>query len=244
MHYHWDWSIFFTQAYPGQTYLDWVIHGLFMTVGVGLGAWVLAFVLGTALGVVRTLPGRAVTLCAAIYVELFRSLPLLVQLFIWYYVVPEILPFGWGRAIKGMNPITQQVFAVVACLSIYTSVRVCEQVRAGILSLPAGQIHASLALGLTRLQAYRFVLLPVAMRILVPSLTSEFLNIFKNSAVASLIGLLDLAAEGRQLVDYTSQPYESFIVVTALYLLINMVVLGLMRRVEKKFSIPHMSRGG
>ncbi|MEO6985750.1 MAG: amino acid ABC transporter permease [Paralcaligenes sp.] len=242
MHYHWDWSIFFTQAFPGQTYLDWVLQGFYMTVGVGLVSWIFALILGTVLGVVRTLPERAFNTAAAVYVEIFRSLPLLVQLFIWYYVIPEILPFGWGDYIKSLNPIAQQVVAVVMCLSIYTSVRIGEQVRAGIQSLPEGQTHAAFALGLTRYQTYRFILLPIAARVLMPPLTSEFLTIFKNSAVASLIGLLDLAAQGRQLVDYTSQPYESFIVVTVLYLVVNMLALGVMSLIEKKIRIPNISQ--
>jgi glutamate/aspartate transport system permease protein len=133
---------------------------------------------------------------------------------------------------------TQQFLAAVLCLGTFTAARVCEQVRSGILSLPRGQKNAGLALGLTLPQTYRFVMLPMAFRVIVPPLTSEFLNIFKNSAVASTIGLLELAAQGRQLVDYTAQPYESFIAVTLLYVAINVVVMLLMRWIENRTRIP------
>ena len=113
----------------------------------------------------------------------------------------------------------QQFLASMVCLALFTSARVAEQVRSGINSLPRGQKNAGLALGFTLPQTYRFVMLPMAFRLVVPPLTSEFLNIFKNSAVCSTIGLMELAAQGRQLVDYTAQPYESFIAVTLSYII-------------------------
>ena len=131
-----------------------------------------------------------------------------------------------------------QFLASLVCLSLFTSARVCEQVRAGINALGRGQRSAALALGLTLPQAYRYVLVPVAARIIVPPLTSEFLNVFKNSAVCSTIGLLELAAQGRQLVDYTAQPYESFIAVTLLYLVMNVAIMVLMRQVERRTRVP------
>ena len=124
------------------------------------------------------------------------------------------------------------------CLGLFTAARVCEQVRAGIESLARGQRNAALALGLTLPQTYRHVLLPMAGRIIVPPLTSETLNVFKNSAVCSTIGLLELTAQGRQLVDYTARAYESFLAVTVLYLLLNAAVLLIMRKVEARTRVP------
>jgi glutamate/aspartate transport system permease protein len=139
---------------------------------------------------------------------------------------------------KQMNPGTQQYLASMFCLGLFTSARICEQVRSGIDSLSRGQKSAALALGFTLPQTYRHVLLPMAFRIIIPPLTSEMLNLFKNSAVASTIGLLELAAMGRQLVDYTAQPYESFIAVTVIYVLLNLVVLVFMRTLEQKLRVP------
>ncbi|MBO9537313.1 amino acid ABC transporter permease [Herbaspirillum sp.] len=241
MAYQWQWSVFLQQPNAGQSYLDWLLSGLGVTVALGLSAWVLALVLGTLLGIMRTLPNRLLSGFAACYVELFRNVPLLVQIFIWYFAMPELLPFG--DTIKAMPPMAQQFSMATLCLGMFTAARVCEQVRAGIESLPRGQKGAGLALGLTLGQTYRFVLLPMSFRIVLPPLTSEFLNIFKNSAVASTIGLLELAAQGRQLVDYTAQPYEAFIAVTLAYMLINICVMVFMRLLERKTSLPGMVGG-
>jgi glutamate/aspartate transport system permease protein len=137
-----------------------------------------------------------------------------------------------------MHPMLQQFLASMICLGLFTGARVCEQVRAGINALSRGQKSAGLALGFTLPQTYRYVLLPVALRLIVPPLGSELLNIFKNSAVCSTIGLLELAAQGRQLVDYTAQAYESFIAVTAMYLLVNVVIMIGMRMLEKRTRVP------
>ena len=239
MPYHWNWGILLSPVPSGEaTYLGWMLSGLLVTVALSLSAWLLALALGTAVGVLRTTPGRALPGVAAAYVEVFRNVPLLVQLFIWYFVLPELLPAAAGAAVKRMHPVLQQFLASALCLGLFTSARVAEQVRAGIESLPPGQRDAGLALGLTLPQAYRRVLLPMAFRIIVPPLTSELLNVFKNSAVCSTIGLLELAAQSRQLVDYTAQPYESFIAVTLLYLLLNAAVMLLMRLVERRARLP------
>ncbi|WP_412479015.1 amino acid ABC transporter permease [Azonexus sp. IMCC34839] len=239
MSYQWNWGIFLQPSATGDdTYLGWMIAGFKMTIGLSLSAWALALLLGALVGVLRTVPNKVLAGLATAYVELFRNVPLLVQLFIWYFVLPELLPPSIGDAYKQSNPILQQFLASMVCLGLFTSARVAEQVRAGINSLPKGQKNAGLALGFTLPQTYRHVMLPMAFRLIVPPLTSEFLNIFKNSAVCSTIGLLELAAQGRQLVDYTAQPYESFIAVTIAYISINVVVMFLMKKFEDKVRVP------
>lgn len=236
MNYNWHWGVFLEQAAQNETYFDWMISGLKVTIALGLTSWVIALALGSVLGVLRTVPNKLLSGIAATYVEVFRNIPLLVQLFIWYFVIPELVP--GGETFKQMNPFTQQFLAAMFCLGTFTAARVCEQVRSGINSLPPGQKNAGLAMGFTLAQTYRFVLLPMSFRVIVPPLTSEFLNIFKNSAVASTIGLLELAAQGRQLVDYTARPYESFIAVTLMYALVNIVVMLAMRWVEQRSRVP------
>jgi glutamate/aspartate transport system permease protein len=245
MGYHWRWEVFF-DAVPsgGGTYLGWLNVGLRTTFLLSITAWVLAFLVGSLMGVFRTVPSRPLRWLATAYVEVFRNIPLLVQLFIWYFVIPELVPTGLGDWFKGLHPLTQQFASAMLCLGFFTGARICEQVRAGIESLSRGQKNAGLALGFTLPQTYRFVLLPMAFRIIVPPLTSEMLNLFKNSAVASTIGLLELAAMGRQLVDYTAQPYESFIAVTVLYVVLNLVVLLFMRVLEEKVRVPGFMGGG
>ncbi|HEX6735067.1 MAG TPA: amino acid ABC transporter permease [Azonexus sp.] len=245
MNYNWNWGVFLSETPSGDsTYLEWLFEGLQWTVTLSLTAWIIALACGFVVGVLRTVPNRWLATLAAAYVELFRNIPLLVQLFLWYFVMPELIPEKWGLAFKQAHPLTQQFFSAMVCLGLFTSARVAEQVRAGIQSLPKGQLAAGKALGLTLPQIYRHVLVPMAARIIVPPLTSEFLNIFKNSAVATTIGLIELSRQAQQLVDYTAQPYEAFIAVTILYVLINVVVMTLMRRLENRVRVPGYIGGG
>nr|WP_227657541.1 glutamate/aspartate ABC transporter substrate-binding protein [Candidatus Magnetaquicoccus inordinatus] len=243
--YQWNWQVLLSKTPSGGTYLDWLWEGLRWTVLLSLSSWCVALLLGIFLGVLRTVNSKPyLVLFAKAYVELFRNVPLLVQLFTWYFVLPELLPDVWGDAIKQWHPLWQQFFAAWLCLSLFTAARIIEQVRTAIESLPPGRKNAGLALGMNLPQVYRFVLLPVALRITLPPLTSEFLNIFKNSAVATTIGLVELSRQAQQLVDYTAQPYEAFISVTVLYLLINVLVMLAMRRLESVVRIPRFTSGG
>ncbi|WP_428825952.1 amino acid ABC transporter permease [Azonexus sp. IMCC34842] len=239
MAYSWNWQVFLQPSATGEgTYLAWLFEGFKWTIALSLGAWLIALLIGSIVGVLRTVPNRWLNKLATGYVEVFRNIPLLVQLFIWYFVLPELLPVDWGNAFKQTDPLLQQFLSAMLCLGLFTSARVAEQVRAGINSLPPGQRAAGLAMGFTLPQLYRYVLLPMAYRIIVPPLTSEFLNIFKNSAVATTIGLVELSRQAQQLVDFTAQPYEAFIAVTLLYVIINVTVMSLMRRLEQRVRIP------
>lgn len=239
MAYNWNWEIFLQPSATGEgTYLVWLFEGLKWTLALSLSAWVIALLAGSIVGVLRSAPNRWLSGLATAYVEIFRNIPLLVQLFIWYFVLPELLPIEMGNRFKQLNPLVQQFLSAMVCLGLFTSARIAEQVRSGINSLPPGQKNAGLAMGFTLPQVYRYVLLPMAYRIIVPPLTSEFLNIFKNSAVATTIGLIELSRQAQQLVDFTAQPYEAFIAVTLLYVLINVTVMYLMRRLEAKVRIP------
>lgn len=237
--YSWNWAIFLEPTPTGEdTYLGWLLLGLKWTVMLSLSAWLIALLFGSLIGVLRTIPNKGLAAFAAAYVEIFRNIPLLVQLFIWYFVLPELLPTELGDAFKQTHPLAQQFVAAMVCLGFFTAARVAEQVRSGIGSLPPGQRNAGLAMGLTLAQTYRLVLLPMAFRVIIPPLTSEFLNVFKNSAVASTIGLIELSRQSQQLVDYTAQPYEAFIAVTALYFTLNFMIMLLMRWVEARARVP------
>jgi glutamate/aspartate transport system permease protein len=247
MNYNWDWGVFFKSTGIGsEVYLDWFVSGLGWTLALALSAWIIALILGTIMGVARTLPNRWIAGIASAYVELFRNIPLLVQLFIWYFLVPDFLPESlqiWFK--QDIKPSTSAFISVVICLGLFTSARVCEQVRTGIQALPKGQINAGYALGLNIAQTYRHVLLPQAFRIIIPPLTSEFLNVFKNSSVASLIGLMELLAQTKQTAEFTANLFEAFTLATLIYFTLNMSLMMFMRWVEKKTSVPGlMSLGG
>lgn len=241
----WRWEVFLERTPFGDgTYLGWFASGLGVTVALSLVAWVVALALGTGLGVLRTVPSRPARALAGLYVDVFRNVPLLVQLFLWYFVVPELAPTALGAWFKALDPVTQLFASAAACLATFTAARICEQVRAGIEALARGQRAAALALGLTLPQAYRHVLLPMAFRIILPPLTSEMVNLIKNSAVASTIGLLELAAMSRQLVDFTARPFESFVAVTLAYVAVNLLVIAAMRSVEGRVRVPGFIGGG
>ena len=239
MNYNWNWSIFWEVGPDGvHTYWATLMQGLYWTLGVSVLAWCLALLVGLAVGVSSTSSiGWLEKLCAG-YVELFRNVPLLVQMFLWYFVVPEVLPFGWGAAIKAMDPTWCAFWTAVICLGLFTSSRIAVQVRAGIHSLPAGQPMAGTALGLTRVQVYRYVLLPQTARVIMPPLTSEALNLIKNSSIAFTIGLMEITGAARSMQEFTFQIFESFAAATVLYLVVNAVVVVLMRYVEKRLRIP------
>jgi len=245
MDYRWHWGVLLQPVATGEpaTYLGWLVSGLVNTVELSLLAFSLALVTGTVFGVMRTLPSRTAKAVSAAYVSIFRGVPLIVQFFIWFFVVPELLPAAIGDWLKSLPSHPQFLIASVVSLGVYTGSRICEQVRAGILARPVGQIHAAFALGLTRAQAYRYVLLPVTFRTIWGPLTSEFLIISKNSAVASTIGLLELSGQARQLVDYTAQPYESFISVTLVYMGLNFAILSCMRWIRRRTALPGLIGG-
>ncbi|SCX71725.1 amino acid ABC transporter permease [Variovorax sp. EL159] len=238
--YSWNWSVFLEPVSTGEpsNYLDWLLAGLYNTVVLGLLAIVIALAIGTLMGILRTVPNKWLTSIGTVYVAVFRNVPVIVQLFAWYFVMPEVVPAGLGTWFKELPSNTQMLTASVLCIGLYMGARVCEHVRSGIGTLPRGQRAAALAMGLTLSQAYRYVLLPVAFRVAIPPLSSEFVNVFKNSAVASTIGLLDLSAQSQQVSEYTAHPYESFIVATLIYVTINMIVMFSMRFLEKSLRLP------
>jgi glutamate/aspartate transport system permease protein len=234
MNYNWDWGVLFREPY-----FDWLVSGFGWTVAVSICAWILAFTLGSIVGIARTTEIRWVRGIASTYVEIFRNIPLLVQMFLWYFVFPELLPEDAGMWVKRDLPMPEFTTAVV-CLGLYTASRVAEQVRAGIQSIGQGQRNAGLAMGLTPVQVYRYVLLPVAYRIIVPPMTSEFLTIFKNSSVALTIGVLETTAQARQIEEYTFQGFEAFTAATLLYILVTSTVMLLMKLIEGRVRVPGM----
>ncbi|MET0964597.1 MAG: amino acid ABC transporter permease [Noviherbaspirillum sp.] len=237
MNYNWNWRIFWEASPDGVgTYMDTLLSGLVWTLATALIAWIMALILGAIIGTIRTMPNKVAARFANAYVELFRNIPLLVQMFLWYFVMPELAPEAAGAWLKSLP--NAPFITAVLCLGFFTSSRVAVQVSAGIHSLPNGQKLAGTALGLTLPQTYRYVLLPMAFRIIVPPLTSEFLNIIKNSAVALTIGLMELTARARSMQEFSFQVFEAFTAATIIYILVNVIVVFLMRWIEKRVAVP------
>jgi glutamate/aspartate transport system permease protein len=243
--YNWHWKVLL-ETEPGGTgtYLQYLIVGLGWTLATALAAGVIALAIGALVGTLRTTPYTWVVRIGNGYVEIFRNIPLIVQMFLWFFVMPELLPTELGDWIKQMPPPWSSYIPAVLCLGIFTSVRIAEQVRAGINSLPRGQHMAGTALGLTLGQAYRYVILPQAFRIILPPLTSESMNIIKNSSVALTIGLLELTGRARAMQEFSFRVFEAFAAATVIYLLTNLVVVLAMRALERKVRVPGLIAAG
>jgi glutamate/aspartate transport system permease protein len=239
MGYNWHWKVLL-EIEPGGTgtYLQYLIVGLGWTLATALAAWVLALAIGSVVGTIRTTRVKWAVRLGNLYVEVFRNIPLIVQMFLWFFVMPELVPKAVGDWIKQMPPPWGSFVPAVLSLAVFTSVRIAEQVRAGVNSLPRGQRMAAVAMGLTETQAYRYVILPQTFRILLPPLTSEFMNIIKNSSVALTIGLLELTGRARAMQEFSFRVFEAFATATVIYLLVNLVVVLAMRALERKVRVP------
>jgi glutamate/aspartate transport system permease protein len=213
------------------TYLYWLGTSWGWALALAVLALVVAMVFGTVMGILRTTPNKALVLLGDAWTEMFRNVPLIVQLFLWYFVVPALIP--------PLKELPGFVLAFVG-LGLFTSARISEQVKAGILSLPKGQRYAGQALGLTLPQTYRHVLLPMAFRIVIPPLTSESMNIVKNSSVAFAVSVSELTMFARQSGEETSQPVLMFMAATILYFVSAFAINRVMKFIEARVRVPGM----
>jgi glutamate/aspartate transport system permease protein len=239
--YDFRWSVLWEPPYR-----DILLYGIRMTLVVSPLAWVIACALGVTMAVCRTAPWRLPRALATAYVEFFRNTPLLVQLFFWYFGIPQILPQGvqtWLNrldiSILGLS-LNIEAWTLIVGLAVYTSSRVAESLRSGIQSLPKQQTEAGLSTGLSRLQVYRYVIMPQAVRLVLPTLTTEFLTVYKNSSLGITIGVAEMTFATRQIDSYTFKGLEAATAVTVLYLAISLSIAGLMAVVERFMAIPGM----
>ena len=242
----WDWQVFCKETVTGEqiagcfgkggdiTYLDWIISAWGWTLSVAVLALVVALAVGSLMGILRTAPDKRLVFIGTAWTELFRNIPLLVQIFLWYHVLPSIF--------KPLQAFPSFVLVVFA-LGFFTSARISEQVRAGIQSLPKGQRYAGLAMGLTLPQTYRYVLLPMAFRIVIPPLTSESMNIIKNSSVAFAVSIAELTMFALQAGEETSRNIEMYLAVTGLYFISAFSINRVMLFVEERVRVPGMIGG-
>ena len=243
---NWDWQVFCKDTVSGEvasgcfgkggdtTYLQWMLSAWGWTLSVAVLALLVALVLGSLMGILRTTPHKWLVFIGNAWTELFRNIPLLVQIFLWYHVVPSIVP-----PLKDVPPFV----LVVLGLGFFTSARVSEQVKAGIESIPRGQRYAGLAMGLTLAQTYRYVLLPRAFRIVIPPLTSESMNIIKNSSVAFAVSVTELTMFAMQAQEETSRGIELYLAVTALYFVSAFAINRIALFIENRVQVPGMIGG-
>ncbi len=232
MTYRFDWTVLWSGPSGG-----WLLHGLIITIQISFIAWLIAVVLGTVAGALRTQPVALPRWLAAAYVEFFRNVPLLVWMFFWYFAVPPLLPetiqdwlFDHGA----------EFWAAVAALGVYHGARFSEVIRAGIQSISHTQFEAAASTGLTTIQTYRLIIVPIALRLIIPPATNETLNLLKNSSIALTIGVAELTFQTRQIETYTAKALEALTAGTLIYLVLCLIVGTVMAQVERRFSIPGM----
>lgn len=240
-----NWLLFFEPIVEGEDTVWWqmLFSGLLWTVALSFAAGTIAFFTGSLMGILRTTTNKGLAFIGNAYVEIFRNVPLIVQFFLWYFVLPEMWPGLKAWSIE-QDPTVVQFMAAVLCLGLFTGARVAEQVKSGILALPRGQRAAGYALGFTQAQTYRYVLLPMAYRIITPPMTSEAMNLFKNSSVALTIGLTELTFRTREMGEVTFAFMEAYIAATVLYVIVAMSVNRVMVTIERKTAVPGYIAGG
>ena len=235
-----DWQVFLEDDGGGRTYLEWMFEAWGWTLSVAGSAWLVAMVSGCLMGVLRTLPQDTplhvgLARFANAWVELFRNIPVLVQIFLWYFVLPKVFP--------AMQQVPGFVLVVLG-LGFFTSSRIAEMLRAGIQAMPRGQRYAAMAMGFTTWQTYRYVLLPIAFRTIWPPLTSESMNLLKNSSVAFAVSIAELTMYAMQVQEETSRGIEVYLAVTALYTVSAFAVNRVMAFVERRMQIPGLVVAG
>jgi len=238
---NWDWQVFCKSTITTElnpqcfgsggdvTYLQWMLSAWGWTLAVSALALMIAAMLGLAIGTLRTLPHKPLAWLAAAWTELFRNVPVLVQVFLWYHVLPVLMP--------ALRHVSSFWLASMA-LGLYTSARIAEQVRAGIQTLPVGQKNAATAMGLTRWQSYRYVILPQALRFVLPPLTSEAMNIVKNSSVAFAVSVTELTLFAMQAQEETARGMEIYAGVTLLYVVTALTVNRVLAWIETRTRVP------
>jgi His/Glu/Gln/Arg/opine family amino acid ABC transporter permease subunit len=230
VNYRFQWSV----LWSGQSG-SWLLQGVLMTLQISALAWVLAVALGILSGALRTVPFRPLRAAATFYVEFFRNVPLLVWMFFWYFGVPPLLPAAVQEWLFSHGA---EFWAGMFALGVYHGARFSEVIRSGIQSIPRTQFEAAQAMGFTTWQAYRLVILPVALRLIVPPATNESLNLLKNSSVALTISVAELTFQTRQIETYTAKAIEALTAGTLIYLGLCVSIATIMSKIERKFAIP------
>ncbi|HEV8642004.1 MAG TPA: amino acid ABC transporter permease [Methylomirabilota bacterium] len=230
MTYEFNWSVLWSGQSGG-----WLLQGLLTTLEISALAWLLAVALGILSGALRTVPWPPLRAAATCYVEFFRNVPLLVWMFFWYFGIPPLLPRGVQDWLFNHGA---EFWAGTFALGVYHGARMSEVIRSGIQSIPRTQFEAAQAIGLSVWQAYRLVILPIALRLIVPPATNESLNLLKNSSVALTISVAELTFQTRQIETYTARAIEALTAGTLIYLVLCVSIAAVMTRLERRFAIP------
>jgi len=230
LNYQFDWAIVTSGKYFG-----WLLSGLTVTIKLSAVSIVLSFFLGIVIAMMRISRLTPVRWFAHGYLEFFRNTPLLVQIFFWYFgsykVLPEVVN-TWLNA-RGF-----EFAAAVIALTIYTSAFIAEDIRSGVRAIPKEQMEAARSSGFSYVRSMIYIILPQAVRLTIPPLINQFLNLVKNSSLAMTIGVAELMYQARQVESYTFKGFEAFSAATLVYVGLSLIITGLMTMYDKKVLQP------
>ncbi len=230
--YQFDWSV----VTSGQ-YFEWLVSGLKITLELSVWSIVLSFLLGLIIAVMRMSNVRPILWFSHAYLEFFRNTPLLVQIFFWYFGSYQILP----KAVNDwLNSVNFEFAAAVIALTIYTSAFIAEDIRSGVRSIPKEQMEAARSSGFSYIRSMLYIVLPQAVRLTIPPLINQFLNVTKNSSLAMTIGVAEITYQARQVESYTFKGFEAFTAATLVYLILSLVIAGMMTIYNRKVLSPMM----
>jgi glutamate/aspartate transport system permease protein len=237
MGYELHWSVLWEMPYR-----EWLLDGLYLTFQISLVSWCFALLIGILVGMLAESPLRLLQYVSTGYVEIFRNIPLLVQLFFAYFVIPLLLPLPLRRQLYEFG---WEIGSAIFTLSLYTSAKLAEHVRAGLNTVGKGIRQGALSTGLTWWQMEVHIVVPLLLRIIVPSLTSEFVTIFKSSSLAMAVGVMETTYVTQRIGFQTFRWIEANSMGTLVYLVIAWGVATLMGLIERRVRVPGLlQRGG
>ena len=237
MGYEFDWSVLFT-------YKQLLIDGFMMTMKLSIIGIFFAFLFGSIMGLARVSKNFFVSLFASYYIEFFRNIPLIVQMFLIYFTfnLTDILPFleviGTWLGLENHN----EFFSALIALITYTSTYIAEAIRGGIQSLSKGQMEASKTLGMSYIQSMYYIIFPQAIKLVWGPITSQFINLIKNSSLAMTIGVAELTFQTQEIDSLTFRGFEAATAVTLLYLFLTLFTSSFMALIDRYALIKTRSR--
>lgn len=229
MGYEFDFS-----AVLSDQYVDWLLAGIRVTLMLTAGAWVLAFMVGTVLAVLRATGFRPAVWLISVFVEIHQNIPLLVQILFWYFAMPQILPEAWREWLNRNNSeFILAMIAIALCHAAYIS----EALRSGLRAVPATQYEAGRSFGFNYIQTMSYIVVPQALRLAIPPLVNHSLLLFKNTSIAMAIGVHELTYQTRQIDSDTFRTFEIFLVATGIYLLLSFIIMAAGNLAERRFGL-------
>ena len=232
--YEFNWSVIWTEPYG-----TWMLQGIWTTISLGFISWCIALTLGIIIGTMRITPWKPLRIFATAYTEFFRDIPLLVQLFFWYFAFPTIIQ-GIGRSLNidalahyQADALLMAVFGLTLCYAAYMT----EIYRAGIQSISRGQMEAARSLGMTYVQAMRYIILPQAARVILPPVGNEFISMLKDSSLVSTVAIADLTRLGREYSGAHFIPLQVWSLVALIYLVMTLFSARVVSWLERKTRI-------